>query len=168
MKKSLSGRFIRVVGSLGFCLSLTILAWPQGGAGTFHAFYTAADVNLSGDLIHLYTSSGTWHYDDLTSLTTAGPPAAGSPLTSFSDSAGQHIFYFKQNGSLHVFQLYWQRSNSSWHDQDLTVAASSATLPDIGAGTTSFGDNTGSEHLSYQGTDQNVHHLYFNLNWGPG
>jgi hypothetical protein len=99
MKRTFQSAVTSAAAFLGLCFFPAAPAMAQGGLGTFHAFYTAADVNLSGDLIHLYTTtSGTWYYDDLTALSHSGPPYQGSPLTSFSDSPGEHVFYLNSDG----------------------------------------------------------------------
>ena len=129
----------------------------QGGVGSSHIIYQN---NANEHLIHLYGTSGTWNYDDLTALTGA-PGSANGGMSSFSDSLGLHVFY-PGGGSLnHVYQLYWQASSSTWQPaQDLTAATGGPTNAFF---TTSFADSTG-EHVFYPannntGNPSHIHHL---------
>jgi len=97
-----------------------------------------------------------WGHADLTTLTGSAVAAAGSPLTSFTDSYGEAVFYFGQNS--HVYQLNWNHING-WGHADITAITGSA-LAATGSRLTSYGDSVG-EAVFYSGPSN---HLY-QLNW---
>ena len=93
---------------------------------------------------------------DLTVMTGA-PLAVWGPLTSFSDTAGEHLYYVGWNS--HICQLYWNSSTRTESVLDLTLMAG-APLPAWRTPLTSF-SNVAGEHLYYIGTDQHVYQLYW-------
>jgi hypothetical protein len=96
-------------------------------------------------------------------LSNAGLPVQGTPITSFSDSLGFHVFLYELSNPLttHVYQLYYQASTGKWQNQDITATANG--VPPSGS-LTSFADSLG-EHVFYEGTDQHIHQLYGHNTW---
>jgi hypothetical protein len=95
---------------------------------------------------------------DLTARANGPQILNGSALTSFTDSAGEHVLYIGSDG--HVHQLYF---NGTWVDQDLTALANGPQVLNYYA-LTSFADSAG-EHVLYIGTDNHVHQLYYSGIW---
>jgi hypothetical protein len=109
---------------------------------------------------HVYqlvtNASGIWVFQDLTSTTGGTLAASGSPLTSFYDRVGQHVFYL--GGNQHVYHLYYSSSSQTWVDQDLTAMTNGA-LAETGSALSSFIDGQGNEQVIYEGTNQHVYQL---------
>jgi hypothetical protein len=140
-------------------LGLSAQLVAQGGSSSAHVFYTSA----SGHVIQLYGFDGSWYYSDPTALS-GGPTTSyfNQPMTSFTDSLGNHVFYLAESGSVaHVFQLYYQFSSGTWLSQDITAAAGG---PEPGYGLTGFEDSLG-EHVFYEGVDEHIHQLYGHNGW---
>ena len=123
-----------------------------------HAVY----VGTNQHVYHLFYSfsSGSWVNKDLTSLSGATSlAAAGSALSSFADTGGEHAVYIGTNN--HVYQLVYK---SSWTNHDLTVQATAPTTAAIGSGLAAVllsSDSYGPEEaMEYVGTDG---HLYWLL-----
>ncbi len=131
-------------------------------AGTAHVFYVGGtDVNV------LSFNSGVWTNQDLTSQANAGLGNAvlfatgPSPLVSFQDGSGEHVFYLCQE-DIYVHQLYLQNSLQKWVDK--AVPSSSKGIAN-GSGLTGYVDQYG-EHVFYVSNDLHVHHLNFTAgNW---
>lgn len=79
-------------------------------------------------------------------------------ISSFSDAAGQHVFY--TGTEQHIHQLYWN-PNNGWVDQDLTLASFAPFSAKWGGPLASFSDSSG-EHVFYVDTNAHVNQLYFN------
>ena len=120
-----------------------------------HVFYLGANQNVY-QLWYSYGSSE-WFLQDLT--TSSGGPlaAAGSHLTSFADSFGEHIVYMGTNE--HVYQIYYNSSHGNWVDQDLTATTSGVSAAS-GSALSSFADNSG-EHVIYIGADLHIFQFYY-------
>ncbi|MGB6358327.1 MAG: hypothetical protein WBF30_06050, partial [Candidatus Acidiferrales bacterium] len=107
----------------------------------------------SGHLLEPYYTSGTgWAYTDLTSATGGTAAISGTPLGSFGDGHGQHVFYVGTDGAVHQM-LY----NGSWQEQTLSSASSVAS----GSQLASYEYNS-IEFVVYQGTNGDVDELSFN------
>ena len=84
-------------------------------------------------------------------------------LTSFSDSAGQHVAY--EDANFHIHQLYY---NGSWVDQDLTRVTGSQ-VADNSTPLSSFSGGSQDEHIVFEYLySSNVLHVeqyYYNGGW---
>jgi hypothetical protein len=80
-----------------------------------HAFYLGTNQHVY-QLI--WTSATGWNNQDLTAITGNTLAEAGSALTGFADSVGEHTFYLGTNQ--HVYQLIWTGA-TGWSNQDLTT-----------------------------------------------
>jgi hypothetical protein len=110
-----------------------------------------------------WSTGGSWVNQDLTIMISGSTalPRPDSPLSGFSDQAGEHVVYLDANQ--HVRQLFWSRG-SNWVIQDLTaISSSSFVLPGSGSPLTSFADQSG-EHVVYLDANQHVHQL----SWSRG
>jgi hypothetical protein len=129
-----------------------------------YVFYVGLDHH-----VHEYASGNPlWDYD-LTALTAPAsvPVTDGSDLPSFSDGAGQHVFYVGVDEHVHHLNFPSFVKHRTWSDQDLTVISKSAPRVSAWGGwlpLVAFGDSTG-EYVYYASmTNFHVHQLY----WGNG
>jgi hypothetical protein len=132
-----------------------------GGALSSFVSGTQEHVLYFGANEHVYQlvtkTGGGWTYSDLTVLASGTLAASGSPLGSFNDSLGQHVFYIGTNG--HIYQLYYAYSSKTWVAQDLTAstgappAASSSRLA-------AFDDLQSQAHVFYMGANAHIYQLY--------
>jgi hypothetical protein len=128
----------------------------SNNSAIMHLFYEGGNQHI----YELYYT-GTWHYDDTTSL--AGAPVAewlnpSTPLTSFLgtvNNTGMHVLYLGTNH--HVYELHW---TTAWSSFDAT-AASGGVPADPYGGLTSFQDRAGGNRVYFVGTNNHVYELYW-------
>ena len=141
----------------------TLAAWTSltgfhDGAGE-HIFYVATNGHLNqiySYFISYYICSPLigcrfvrllrWANQDVTALGNA-PLASTVPLSSYSDSFGEHVLYGTSNQHLHQLT----NSGSGWADLDLSLNA-----PLLYFGLVSFSDNFG-ERVFYVAYDLNIY-----------
>ena len=132
-----------------------------------HVFYAGtADQHVH----HLYNNGNGWVSQDLTTQAhTATLVYSNNPnILSFSDSVGEHVFYFDTADNIN--QLFWS-STSGWVNQNLTTlygghTPMQASSTDGTAGTLAgFADNMG-EHVFYIDSQCHLNHLYWNSGSG--
>jgi len=137
-----------------------------GSALSSYAFenQNTRHVNYLGTDQHIYElwwDSTGWHANDLTSAAGGAPLAAtGSALSSyaFEKQGTRHVIYL--GADQHVYELRWD--SSGWHANDLTSAAGGAPLAATGSALSSYAfENQNTQHVSYLGTDQHVHELWW-------
>jgi hypothetical protein len=118
-----------------------------------HVFYQ----DISNQLNHLLgtgSSSGVAWTNQILSQLAGAAPEGGSPLTSFVDKVGEHVFYLDINHQVNQVLGVVGSSGVTWTNQ-LIPGASLAT----GAtGLTSFSDSAG-EHVFYVDSADRVNHL---------
>jgi hypothetical protein len=118
-----------------------------------HVVFVANDYHVHELRCSAICWSSNWVNEDLTAMT-GGPPLLSFPyygiprLTSFSDAAGEHVFYRDATFG-HLNQYLF--AGGVWRNQDLGVSASSW-------GTSGY-SNGGVERLFYLTSDQHVHML---------
>lgn len=97
-----------------------------------------------------------WFNQNLTLLGGAGPPLAGSAVTSFNNVTGEHVFYVGEGQ--HVYQIFGP-AGGPWSTQDVTSLASGVNA----ARDTRLAsmDNTAGEHVFYVGASGHVHQLFY-------
>lgn len=109
----------------------------------------------------LYYTSGSWlGAEDLTAGTGNTLAAAGTSLTAFSDSPGEHLAYLGTNQ--HIYQLFYSFATRTWGNGDLTAITGNVPAAS-GSSLTSFSDSLG-EHIFFVGTNQHVYQLYYSFN----
>ncbi len=101
----------------------------------------------------LYTAGTGWADIDLTATAGGTAAASGTPLGSFTDSYGQHVFFFATDGSVH--QMYY--NGSSWTNQTLAAASSISSVSKMAA----YAFNS-DEFVIYEGIGGHVRQLSFN------
>lgn len=120
--------------------------------GSYHAIYLDGNNHVN----ELIWNGSTWFNQDATAASGSTVTAASnSQLTSFTDAAGDHIYYLASNQ--HEYQLYW--NDSTWTNQDLTASSGTAVLAASGSTLTSFALSDGSEHSFYVGSNQHVYQM---------
>ena len=110
-----------------------------GLSSTFNT--TGAFIFYVGTNLHVYQffynwSTGVWVDEDLTATTNGALAVANSSLSSFVDTAGEHVMYMGSNN--HVYQLYYSYSSKTWVEQDLTSMSSSPVTAIKGSVLTSY------------------------------
>lgn len=99
-----------------------------------------------------------WGYGDLTSITGNIPAAAGSPLSSYFDSNGEHIFFLGTNH--HVYQLWFEDSANKWVPVEDLTAAAGAPVAQSGSSLAAFNDDSSQDRVFYEGTNEHIYELF--------
>ena len=126
-----------------------------------HVVFEAAN----GHIYQAYSSSNpsSWSFQDVTSITSSGGAAIGTPLVTYSDSTTgvQYVFYIGLNQ--HVNVLYWL---GTWAAVDAS-SVGGAVPAALGSTLTGFYENQShAAHVFYEAADQHIHELYTNQNPG--
>jgi RHS repeat-associated protein len=137
------------------------------GPGTdAHVFYIGANQHIYQLLFNSATWS--WSNSDLTAATGNVLAASGSPLSGFSDSIGEHVYYLDTNQ--HVNQLF--TNGSPWSNSDLNAATGTPAAGSLG-GLISLDDTLpamgNTNHVFYLRSNQHVGQLWFDMrswSWG--
>jgi hypothetical protein len=123
-----------------------------------------AYLSTGGDIDEMYyrLGVGPWREDDVTTAADAPPALAGS-ITSWVDSAYEHIAYVGIDSDVH--ELYFALNSSGpWGQGDLSQLTGA---PAVRGGLTSWLDN-GYQHIGYIASlDGHVHELSYALGRGP-
>lgn len=133
-------------------------------AGVERIFYETSDQH-----IHVLGSGNAtaWSGLDLTAFTGRHLAEGGSPLASFHDDAGEHLFYVDNNAHINQLYGYWRSSPFGlvlhWANQDLTQQAGGHLALQPGS-LSAFSDHMG-EHVFYLGADGHVRQLFFGSSW---
>lgn len=120
--------FVSCVTTLGGSFQTTNVSaatgeYPAGnseltGYGVVPSQVNAVFEGTNGHLLEgSYVVNSGWTHVDLNAATGGEAAVTTSPLTSFDDSYGQHVFYIGIDLAVH--QMY---NNGSWQDQALTAA----------------------------------------------
>jgi hypothetical protein len=166
-----------LLGSVSSCASPLLSSSLTGfsdGSGE-HVYYEGANQHVCditgysvsywiyNPVLHRYVLVTVWKQttSDITAAANAVLALQASPLTGFSDSNGEHVYYVGTNQN--VYQLFWNGSAES--NSDLTLrwdwtpsGWSAIALPVSNGALTSFSNNYG-EHVYYVGTDQHVYQI---------
>jgi hypothetical protein len=133
-------------------------------ADTLDTINRTPDVFYEGNDNHVYILyyNGSWHTVDV--MAAAGAPNAAfrTSLADMLDTIYHTPDAFYLGGDSHVHIMYY---NGSWHTADATAAAGAPNAA-LGASLADMLDTIyGTPDVFYEGTDQNVHVLYFNGSW---
>jgi hypothetical protein len=126
-----------------------------------HLVFLTADGHVRE--LRFKLGAGPWTVTDITAAA-AVPPAAYTTLTSWVDSAVQHVAYISAGGD--VQELYSQLGTEAWAGNDLTRAAGAPPAAGSACALTSWVDPV-YEHVAYLASDRHVHELHFALGTGP-
>jgi hypothetical protein len=124
-----------------------------------HVIYIGVDHH-----VHELFFDNAWKHNDLTNAALGAPSATVvNALDGYSTEFNQqqHVNYIV-NGQIH--ELWF---DSSWHDNNLTMASGAENSP-TAAGTTIDGYSTEynrQQHVNYIGIDNHVHELWFDNTW---
>lgn len=129
-------------------------AAAQGGAGSYQAFYISGS-----NVIHLYTSSGSWHWNNATTLSGAAPGAPPA-LSGYNFPGGERVYY-EIGGD--VWMMAW--TSSGWSSQNLTTAVGFPSR--CGCGTAAAGavDSfyyNSQHHVFFIAANEHIYHLTSN------
>lgn len=139
---------------------------PVAASGTLMSAFSdtpGEHVIFLGTNNHVYQlyynfSAHEWGYGDLTSITGDIPAAAGSPLSSYSDSNGEHIFFLGTNQ--HVYQLWFEDSANKWVPVEDLTAAAGAPVAQSGSSLAAFDDDGSQDRVFYEGTNGHIYELF--------
>ena len=132
----------------------TALASVTMSDGSSHDFYF--DTNQHLCQMSWFSGSG-WYDQDLTSMTEAGLPLAGSSVAAAVLSGVIHVFY--QGANLHIYDMNW--TGSVWQNLDMTALTGASAMSGTKMSTVLTG-NAYSPMMFYEGTNQHLYTLY----WG--
>jgi len=126
--------------------------------GSRHVVYRGNDHHIH----QLWWDNNGSHHIDLT-IAAGAPDARSDPAGYVFDAQGtQHVVY--RGFDHHIHELWWNADG--WHHNDLTVAAGAPEDLSLGVGnpTGYVFDAQGTQHVVYQGSDLNIHELWWDNN----
>lgn len=141
---------------------------PLGAAGTSLSSHdnTVANSNevyfiaSDGHLDELWWQPYQWHTSDVTAITGAPLPAPGSQVVSFMNTLDSFDEVFYVGSDQHIYLLWWDGSNWTWHFADLTAAAGAPLAAPGTALNSHFNTVANTEEVYYIGTDQHIKELW--------
>jgi len=122
--------------------------------GSSHDFYF--DTNQHLCQMSWFSGSG-WYDQDLTSMTEAPLPLAGSSVAAVALGGVIHVFY--QGANQHIYDMNW--TGSIWQNLDMTVLTGASPVSNTKMAIV----NTGSPNtpmMFYEGTNQHLFCVYWN------
>jgi RHS repeat-associated protein len=148
-----------VAGALGGLTSIDVTLPTIGN--TLQAFFMASNQHI--EQLWFDTRPWAWFGQDLTTTAPYLPGAAGSAMTTISDTlpsmgTAEHLFYL--GSDQHIYQMYFSGNTFIWAGEDMT-ALTGGILASAGSGLASLADGGSNEHVYYVSADQHVHHFWF-------
>ncbi len=132
----------------------TAIASVAMSDGSSHDFYF--DTNQHLCQMSWFSGSG-WYDQDLTSMTEASLPLAGSSVAAAVLSGVIHVFY--QGTNLHIYDMNW--TGSVWQNVDITALTGASAMSGTKMSTVLTG-NPNSPMMFYEGTNQHLFTVYWN------
>ena len=132
----------------------TAIASVTMSDGSSHDFYF--DTNQHLCQMSWFSGSG-WYDQDLTSMTEAALPLAGSSVAAAVLSGAIHVFY--QGANLHIYDMNW--TGSAWQNVDMTALTGASAMSGTKMSTVLTG-NPNSPMMFYEGTNQHLFTVYWN------
>jgi len=132
----------------------TAIASVTMSDGSSHDFYF--DTNQHLCQMSWFSGSG-WYDQDLTSMTEAALPLAGSSVAAAVLNGVIHVFY--QGANLHIYDMNW--TGSVWQNVDMTALTGASALSGTKMSTVLTG-NPNSPMMFYEGTNQHLFTVYWN------
>ncbi len=148
---------ISAVAGAPVALSTSTLTAYVNSSG-LHVAYEGTNQHIY--LLFYSYSTSSWGTTDLTTVTSGALAVSKTPLTSYADTAGEHVAYLGTNES--VYLMYLHTGGSPWVNQNLTT---SGPVASAGSGLSSFADSFG-EHIYYISSGA-VRQLYLPTNGTP-
>lgn len=133
------------------CLTLLALCWAAPLFAQGVTTFTLADgphvvyVDQNGNLGHA-SFNGAWHYQNITSATSATAAAATSGLATFTLSDGPHVAYVDQNGNLS--QIAYATASGTWSYQNVAALAGGPPQASAASGIGHV-DGSNGPHIAY-------------------
>ena len=132
----------------------TAIAGVTMSDGSSHDFYF--DTNQHLCQMSWFSGSG-WFDQDLTSMTEAGLPLAGSSIGAVVQGNALHVFY--QGANLHIYDMLW--TGSAWANFDMSVMTGASAMSGTKISTVMTG-SANSPMMFYEGTNQHLFTVYWN------
>jgi RHS repeat-associated protein len=130
----------------------TALASVTMSDGSSHNYY----FDTNQHLCQLWGStSGGWATQDLTELTEAALPMAGSALSAVFQAGAIHVFY--QGANQRIYDMNW--TGSAWQNLDLTALAGATGAS--GTKISALVGGANSPMAFYEGTNQHFYMVYW-------
>jgi RHS repeat-associated protein len=118
-----------------------------------HTFY----FDTNQHLCQMSWNSSGWFDQDLTSMTEAGLPLAGSSIAAVNLGGVLHVFY--QGANLHIYDMNW--TGSVWQNIDMTALTGASAMSGTKMSAVLTG-NPNSPMMFYEGTNQHLFTVYWN------
>jgi RHS repeat-associated protein len=118
-----------------------------------HTFY----FDTNQHLCQISWNSSGWFDQDLTSMTEAGLPLAGSSIAAVNLGGVLHVFY--QGANLHIYDMNW--TGSVWQNIDMTALTGASAMSGTKMSAVLTG-NPNSPMMFYEGTNQHLFTVYWN------
>jgi RHS repeat-associated protein len=132
----------------------TAIASVTMSDGSSHDFYF--DTNQHLCQMSWISGSG-WFDQDLTSMTEAALPLAGSSVAAAVLNGVIHVFY--QGADLHIYDMNW--TGSVWQNVDMTALTGASAMSGTKMSTVLTG-NPNSPMMFYEGANQHLFTVYWN------
>jgi len=158
-------------------LTNTVAGAPTAAASTAIAsqideLYDGSEVFYVDNAQHVHElyydySKTAWYHTDVTALTGAPLPAAGTPLVSLVNPYAKSIQVDYLDSSGHIHEVYsWDRKN--WYTGDLTASTGAPAAAPNSSLVTEINKEANSVEIYFLGTDRHVRELWWELTWAPG
>ncbi|HEY2914896.1 MAG TPA: hypothetical protein VGK21_16140, partial [Candidatus Angelobacter sp.] len=122
--------------------------------GSSHDFYF--DTNQHLCQMSWISGSG-WFDQDLTSMTEAALPLAGSSMAAVALGSVIHVFY--QGANQHIYDMNW--TGSIWQNLDMTVLTGASPVSNTKMAIVATGSSN-TPMMFYEGTNQHLFCIYWN------
>ena len=132
----------------------TAIASVTMSDGSSHDFYF--DTNQHLCQMSWISGSG-WSDQDLTSMTEAGLPSAGSSIAAVALGGVIHVFY--QGANQHIYDMNW--TGSVWQSLDMTVITGASPAPNTKMAIIDTGSSN-TPMMFYEGANQHLFCVYWN------
>jgi RHS repeat-associated protein len=132
----------------------TAIASVTMSDGGSHDFYF--DTNQHLCQMSWFSGSG-WYDQDLTSMTEAGLPLAGSSIAAVALGGVIHVFY--QGANQHIYDMNW--TGSIWQNLDMTVINGASPVSNTKMAIVDTG-SPNTPMMFYEGTNQHLFCIYWN------
>jgi RHS repeat-associated protein len=121
--------------------------------GSSHDFYF--DTNQHLCQMSWFSGSG-WFDQDLTSMTEAALPLAGSSIAAVALGSVIHVFY--QGANQHIYDMNW--TGSIWQNLDMTVLTGASPVSNTKMAIVDTGSSN-TPMMFYEGTNQHLFCIYW-------
>ncbi|MBZ5494505.1 MAG: hypothetical protein LAO76_26575 [Acidobacteriia bacterium] len=152
---SISGAFSSTwvaAGSPHLAATGTALASVTLSDGSSHTFY----FDTNQHLCQMSWNSSSWFDQDLTSMSEAGLPLAGSSIAAVALGSVIHVFY--QGANQHIYDMNW--TGSVWQNLDMTVLTGASPVSNTKMAIVDTGSSN-TPMMFYEGANQHLFCVYW-------